>query len=292
VIRLPRLRDPGGLRPRRGALSVLAVTVAALAATTIATASPAAAIGRVSATGGGFDTCLDPSTSALNAWYSPSPYWWFGLYIGGESMGCAQSNLSASYISTNSAHWGFAPIWVGPQHGSGDGCGTRNYSSYLGTDSRLASQAGTADADSAVSKASSLGFGAGSIIYADFEGFNTSSSACVASFMNYFNGFDNELAAKGYQSGAYGSTCGSDLTALTGIGHIPNAIWGADANGDSRVSDMQCVSSTYWSQHQRLKQYSGGHKETYGGVTINIDSDCAIGPVDSTHGIDDTTDGC
>jgi len=45
---------------------------------------------------------------------------------------------------------------------------------------------------------------------------------------------------------------------------------------------MSCVSSSSWASHQRLKQYIGGHNETWGGVTMNIDTDCANGPVAPT----------
>jgi hypothetical protein len=31
------------------------------------------------------------------------------------------------------------------------------------------------------------------------------------------------------------------------------------------------IPAAYWAPHRRMKQYAGGHQETYGGVTINID---------------------
>ena len=43
--------------------------------------------------------------------------------------------------------------------------------------------------------------------------------------------------------------------------------------GDPHVSD------SVWANHQRVHQYKGGHKETWGGVTINIDSNYVDGPV-------------
>ena len=61
--------------------------------------------------------------------------------------------------------------------------------------------------------------------------------------------------------------------------HPPDFIWGADYDGSPHTSVMSCVSSSSWTNHQRLKQYRGGHDETWGGVTMNIDSDCTNGPV-------------
>ncbi len=46
----------------------------------------------------------------------------------------------------------------------------------------------------------------------------------------------------------------------------------ANWNGQATTSDA-AVPSTDWANHQRLHQYRGAHNETYGGVTINIDSD-------------------
>ena len=45
------------------------------------------------------------------------------------------------------------------------------------------------------------------------------------------------------------------------------------------------VADGYWPNHQRIHQYTGGHKETYAGVTINIDSDSVDGPVVGPGGV-------
>src|SRR5262249_5869483 len=39
------------------------------------------------------------------------------------------------------------------------------------------------------------------------------------------------------------------------------------------------VSDTYWTNHQRLHQYQGGHRETWGGITIDVDSSIVDGAV-------------
>lgn len=57
--------------------------------------------------------------SQLQAFWSGTPYLFWGLYIGGDEMSCAQPNLSASYISQitdgASQSWELTLIWVGPQ---------------------------------------------------------------------------------------------------------------------------------------------------------------------------------
>ena len=56
----------------------------------------------------------------------------------------------------------------------------------------------------------------------------------------------------------------------------------AGSAGNPSTSTLSCVSGTSWASHQRLKQYQGDHNETYGGVTLNIDSNCANGPLAPT----------
>ena len=52
------------------------------------------------------------------------------------------------------------------------------------------------------------------------------------------------------------------------------------------------VPSGDWANHQRLHQYSGGHNETYGGVTLNIDGDYLDGATAYTgDGYDQTSNG-
>jgi hypothetical protein len=45
------------------------------------------------------------------------------------------------------------------------------------------------------------------------------------------------------------------------------------------VFDVDHLPDNYWSNHQRVYQYSGDHNETWGGVTINIDSNVLDGVV-------------
>ena len=53
---------------------------------------------------------------------------------------------------------------------------------------------------------------------------------------------------------------------------MPDQLWIADWNQRADVYSSHLRSSG-WMPHQRVHQYRGGHDETYGGVTINIDND-------------------
>jgi hypothetical protein len=52
---------------------------------------------------------------------------------------------------------------------------------------------------------------------------------------------------------------------------MPDRLWVADWNGRAETASGY-VRSDGWAQRQRVHQYRGGHNETYGGVTINIDN--------------------
>ena len=58
----------------------------------------------------------------------------------------------------------------------------------------------------------------------------------------------------------------------------PDDIWFAEWNNQQTASSAY-VPAGDWANNQRLHQYRGGHNETYGGVTINIDSDYVDGAV-------------
>src|SRR5438445_337645 len=72
---------------------------------------------------------------------------------------------------------------------------------------------------------------------------------------------------------------GIDLAhvSLPGVAR-PDALWIARWDNKSTVEDPS-VPSGAWTPHQRIKQFTGGHKESHGGVTINIDRDWIDGPV-------------
>ena len=69
-----------------------------------------------------------------------------------------------------------------------------------------------------------------------------------------------------------------DVAAL-GRRRCPTPVWIANWNGVESVFGDPYVSDSVWPNHQRVHQYKGGHKETWGGVTINIDSNVVDGPV-------------
>jgi hypothetical protein len=202
----------------------------------------------------------------MEAW-SESSYRAVGIYIGGTNMACAQPNLTASWVNAESAAgWHLIPTYVGLQAPS-NGC------SCAAINSGRESAEGAAAAGDAVKRALAIGIGPGNPIYFDMENYSRGGGNTSA-VLTFLAAWTAGLHAAGYQSGVYSNAFGGlgDLVAARGTGFTePDDIWIADWNGQRTVSSPY-VPSGEWSNH-RIHQYDGGHNETHGGVTINIDGD-------------------
>jgi hypothetical protein len=226
----------------------------------------------------GFDACSAPSPNAMTAW-GASPYRAIGIYIGGANSACAQPNLTSTWVASEVlAGWHMIPIYVGLQ-APGNSCGCAAISA-----SQAAAQ-GTAAAIDAVADAQGVGIPAGNPIYDDMEGYSRT-SANTSAVLAFLSAWTAQLHAEGYLSGVYSSSGSgiSDLVAQYGTTYVePDDIWFAEWNNQASVSSAY-VPAADWPDNQRLHQYRGGHNETYGGVTINIDSDFLDGATADTSG--------
>jgi hypothetical protein len=223
-------------------------------------------------TGLGFDACSTPSARSMNAWKS-SPYRAIGVYIGGENRACSQPNLTPEWVAAQTAAgWHLIPTYVGLQ------APTSACSSCAKLSSSQATSQGVAAAVDAVEEANAVAMGPGSPIYFDMESYSRTSSATAAT-LAFLEAWTKKLHALGYLSGVYSSSASgiADLGDQVGTGYeLPDHLWIANWNGSTSTSDP-VVPSSAWTQHQRIHQYRGGHNETYGGVTINIDNDSVDG---------------
>ncbi|HWB68903.1 MAG TPA: DUF1906 domain-containing protein [Solirubrobacterales bacterium] len=223
-------------------------------------------------TGLGFDACAAPSSRAMNAWGS-SPYRAIGVYIGGLNRGCSQPNLTASWVAAQvAAGWHLIPTYVGLQ------APTSSCGSCAKLSASAATTQGTEAAADAVADARAVGIGPGSPIYFDMESYSRTGSATNAT-MSFLAAWTKGLHAAGYTSGVYSSAASgiADLAARYGTSYTsPDDIWVANWNG-ARDTEDPYVPDSAWSDHQRIHQYRGGHDETYGGVTINIDNNYVDG---------------
>jgi hypothetical protein len=225
-------------------------------------------------TGLGFDACTAPSRGSMSAW-AGSPYRAIGVYIGGLNRGCSQPNLTASWVGEQTAAgWSLIPTYVGLQ------APTSSCSSCakLSTSSSTATTQGTEAATDAVDQARIAGIGEGSPIYFDMESYSRTASASNAT-LTFLGAWTAQLHTLGYDSGVYSSSSSgiADLASRLGSTYLqPDDLWVANWDGRANASGSYFPAGA-WTEHQRIHQYNGGHNETYGGVTINIDNNYVEG---------------
>jgi hypothetical protein len=255
-----------------------AIAAAALAATLIAPLPAAHAVpsGNGINQGLGFDACTAPSTSTMQKWWSGTPWSWVGIYIGGSVRGCSQPNLTSAWMNATYAQgWRYELIWVGPQAP----CTT--FSHRISYDTATAYSQGKTEAVSAYNALIALGFTGSAVntpVTYDMEAYANSSS-CRAAVKSFMQGWVDQLAVAPAQvSGVYGSACGTYVDDFASLARPPRFINAADWDLDHSTWNLSCIASSHWTSSQRMKQFQGDHNETWGGATLNIDSNCANAP--------------
>jgi hypothetical protein len=252
-----------------------AVTIAIVASALLQLVGVGSSEAAVVGGGAGFESCQAPSLSSMGTWLSASPYRMVGVYIGGANRACSDGPLSATWLaSVQSGGWLVAPLYVGLQAP----CVTQPGLSTI--DPATAATQGSQSADDAVARANAFQIPPGSPIYFDLEAYGRSQPACTAAVLAFLDGWTRRLHDWGLVSGVYGSA-GSLMTDLVSAwGHSftePDAIWNGHWDGRAAVFGDPFIPDNLWASHQRIHQYAGGHDETWGGVTINIDNDFSDG---------------
>lgn len=225
----------------------------------------------------GLDTCSAPSASTMDTfWSNSSPWYNWGIYIGGVHRLCSQPNLTASWIThvTNTG-WGLLPLWVGPQ------LPCSGYTHRFSYNTSTAYNQGRTEAASAVNAAQALGMGYDFPIAYDLEGTtNTITSSCIDAAKAFHRGWTSYLKEPPAQTpGWYGPSCNPDMDIYAYTSPHVYYIWGAWWNGNPSTSDLKCVASNHWTQKQRHKQYDHDDDIPWGGKTVFGDRDCSNGPV-------------
>ncbi|MBD3916860.1 glycoside hydrolase domain-containing protein [Nocardioides hwasunensis] len=249
-------------------------------------------------TGYGFDQCLAPTQAAMDTWWKKSPFSAVGIYISGDSRACrSQPNLSSTWVATQVARgWRLLPIALGPQAS----CQPRfpRYKDDFTISPKPAGGYAAAAAQGAVeaaknaADATAYGIGAGSTIWYDLEGFNLADTHCRESALVFTSAWVTRIKELGYVAGFY-SSASSGIKMLDdarvqrpGQFALPDRIWIARWDGLADTSTTY-IPEDGWRPGGRMKQYRGGHNETWGGVTINIDSnfiDLGAGSVPQPEG--------
>ena len=234
-------------------------------------------------TGYGFYQCLTPPQKNMDAWGAPPPCTAVGIYISGDSRACRnQPNLTPTWVQRQVANgWRLLPIALGPQAS----CLSRfpryaddfTISPAPKNDYAKARSQGRAEATKNVADAADLGISKGATIWYDLEAFDLSNTRCRESALRFTSAWVTRTKALGYVAGFY-SSASSGIKMLDdarrhrpGVFNLPDRIWIARWDGKPDTSTTY-ISEEGWNPGNRMKQYRGGHNETWGGVTINIDS--------------------
>jgi peptidoglycan hydrolase-like protein with peptidoglycan-binding domain len=215
----------------------------------------------------------------MDVWLRTSPYWAVGIYISGDSRACPdQPNLTREWIATQLRKgWRLLPLTVGPQAA----CNTRyKKSTRIRSDPAnsyaAARTQGRDEASTSVRAARALAITPGSTLWYDIEAFSISGERCRESAIRFLSGWTRRLHQLHYQSGVYSSAASGikmldDVHDRPGSNAMPDRVWIADWNGKADIYSAY-VRPSVWMPHKRVHQYRGGHTETYGGVSISVDS--------------------
>lgn len=226
-------------------------------------------------TGRAFDACTAPSLAAMKAWHG-GLYGAAAVYVGGKNRGCAQPNLTASWVkSVNATGWKLIPLYVGAQPPCQSGKSPEKFTAAN------AASLGASNATDAVTKASALGMKAGSPVYLDMEPYTLTDKACNDAVLTYVRSFSKTLRAKNYRAGYYGfsSSSAKAIATATNKTDLPGNLWYA-------LWDNKYTTTTDWpwdpklfTNHSRAHQYMVNSKETRGGYTITVDRNAWDAPV-------------
>ncbi|MET9443108.1 glycoside hydrolase domain-containing protein [Streptomyces sp. NPDC006610] len=226
-------------------------------------------------TGRAFDACTAPSLAAMKAW-NTGFYGAAAVYIGGKNRGCAQPNLTASWVkSVNAAGWKLIPLYVGAQ----PPCqASRNPERFTAS---TAAAVGASNANDAVAKAAALGMKPGSPIYLNMESYDITNKMCNDATLTYVRSFTRTLRAKTYRAGLYGFADSSAKAVATAANRtdLPGNLWYALWNKRNTTTADWPWDPQLYTDHSRGHQYMANSKETRGGHTITVDRNAWDAPV-------------
>jgi photosystem II stability/assembly factor-like uncharacterized protein len=234
--------------------------------------------------GQAFDTCEIPTQSQLQSWWNYGPYKAVNLYIGGAARYCPNTALTRNNVTWMRAQgWTFLPTWVGPQapcYSYGD--------DHINYDVAQAYLEGRDEASKAMNVLLELGLAkddkTDSVVYYDMEGYG-SDEACHTAVKAFLNGWVDRLHGVQNFAGIYSSAgCGACWNDFMVNPTVPDVIWPALWSEDAYVPDADFrnldnhINTAGWNG-KRIFQYASDHSETWGGVTLKIDSNVLDGVV-------------
>lgn len=226
----------------------------------------------------GFDRGRLPTVAQMQNWWDNSPYWVFNLYLGGASLYYKNEPLDAPWAyQVAQQGWTFILTWVGPQ------APCSRFSNRISINPVVAYAEGGAEAERAVQAANNLGFLGEKSIYYDMESYSGASDSCRLAVKEFMRGWTERLHylssqhGYDYRSGGYGSACTSYISEWATVSPPIDDVWMAHwirnyYDPNVTVWGTACLDNSLWPNQQRMKQYAGDHVESWGGISLTIDS--------------------
>lgn len=227
-------------------------------------------------TGRAFDTCTAPSLTAMSAWKKNGYYGGVAVYVGGKNRGCAQPNLTRSWVkSVDAMGWRVIPLYVGAQPPCQKSRNTERFTAAT------AVSVGASNAGDAVAKASALGMKPGSPIYLNMESYDITDKACNDATLAYVRSFTKTLRAKTYRAGLCGFSSSSAAAIATAKDRtdLPGNLWYALWNGQETTTKDWPWDPKLYTGHSRGHQYKANSRETRRGHTLTVDLNAWDAPV-------------
>ena len=229
----------------------------------------------------GFDACAAPAWDTMLAWRGTSPYGAAGIYIGGSDRACPDGNLTPWWVRQVSQQgWKLFPIYVGRQAPCWKDPG--GLKPPLIEDKRRWTQ-GEEAANDAADRAAFFGIAPGSPVYFDMEWYPRKNPDCTSDVQAFLSAWTYQLHKRGFVSGIYSSANGAiaDITLVydSGAAYRADAAWFAHWDKTPALFGDATLDDRFWPGSHRIKQYTGGHDETYGGKRLNVDSNVLNAPV-------------
>ncbi len=218
----------------------------------------------------------------MQTWYKSSPFYDVGIYVGGANY-CGQHNgngkctahtdpgLTTNWLAqTQGQGWDFLPLWVGHQAPCVNQSGLATF-----TDSN-AGTVGADEANSASAAMAALGL-SGTLIFYDMENYtSTPGDSCSTAIRKFLSAWVKGMNANGFDTVAvYGSPANAknDFSQVAGITQVWIAAYGSNNINAPQVTvwgvtplcdPFSVPSCSLWSDHQRVRQYLGDKKVSFG----------------------------
>jgi len=237
----------------------------------------------------GFDEHNVASIATMGTWWSMSPFFDAGIYVGGINYcglkvnGVCKSRpdpgLTATWVSQAQGQgWGFFPIWIGPQAPCVNASGFGTF-----TAANAAVQ-GSSNADSAAAAMAALGL-PDTVVFYDMENYTDDAQhVCSTAVRAFLTAWVHEMNADGFQTTAvYGNPgpAENDFSQVPGLTQVWISVT-PGTNKPPRVtiwglgSGSYTLSNALWPTNQRAHQFlidigsaTAGYV-AYGGVKTNL----------------------